>query len=295
MSRVAGLSVRTVPLSQADWGMMLLAVAGLEARDRDDAGIERIDIARGDGLQGDHDLRADDHRVDALMRHRPVAALAFDGDGDFIGRRHDRALAQPERADRKRRHVVHAVDFLDAELVHEPVVDHRHGARAALFGGLKDDDGVAGEVAGLRQALRRAEQHRGMAVMAAGVHLAGGFGPIGEIGLFLDRQRVHVGPQADRARARSLRAANDADHAGAADRSPHLVAAEGAKPVGDELGGGVDVVKELGVLVDFPSPGLSVGNETVDGGGDRHWGVPCKRPTVDGAARRLSTRAITSR
>ena len=67
--------------------------AGLEARDRDDAGIERIDIARGDGLQGGHDLRADNHRVDALMRHRSMAAPAFDNDRDLIGRRHRRPFS----------------------------------------------------------------------------------------------------------------------------------------------------------------------------------------------------------
>src|ERR1700734_862582 len=58
--------------------------AGLEAGDRHNARIERIDVARHDGLQGDHDLRAQNHRVDALMRHRGVAAEAFDRDRNLI-------------------------------------------------------------------------------------------------------------------------------------------------------------------------------------------------------------------
>ena len=132
---------------------------------------------------------------------------------------------------------MHAVDFLDGELVHEPVIDHRHRAGAALFGGLKDDDGVAGEVACLRKALGRAEQHGGVPVVAASVHLAGDFGAVGEVGLLFDRKRVHVGAEPDRARARSFGPANDADHAGAADGGLDFVAAEGAKPVGDKRGG----------------------------------------------------------
>ncbi len=99
---------------------------------------------------------------------------------------------------------MHAVDLLDAEPIHEPIVDHRHRARAALLGGLEDDHGLAGEVAGLRQALGRAEQHGGVPVMAASVHFAWNFGAIGEIGLLLDRQRIHVGPEPDRPRARSF-------------------------------------------------------------------------------------------
>ena len=195
--------MRTVPLSQAVLRDDVVGRASLEAGDRDDARIERIDIARRDGLQGGHDLRPHDDRIDALMRHRPMAALAFDRDRDLVGRRHQRALAKAEGADRRARPIVHAVDLLDAELIHQPVIDHRHRARAALLGGLEDDDRVAGEVAGLREAPRRAEQHRGMPVMAAGVHLAGGLGAIGEVGLFLDRQRVHVRAQA-RSNANSI-------------------------------------------------------------------------------------------
>ena len=123
---------------------------------------------------------------------------------------------------------MHAVDLLDAEPVHQSVVDHRHRARAALFGRLEDDDGVAGEIAGLGQAPRRAEQHRGMPIVTAGVHFARDPGAIGEVGRLLDRQRVHVGAESDRARASALGAANDADHASAADGGLDLVAAEGA-------------------------------------------------------------------
>ena len=103
-----------------------------------------------------------------------MAALAFDRDRDLVGRRHQRTLAKAKGADWGARPIVHAIDLLDAELVEEPVIDHRHRARAAFLGGLEDDDGVPREVACRRQALRRAEQHRGVPVVSAGVHLARG-------------------------------------------------------------------------------------------------------------------------
>ena len=68
--------------------------------------------------------------------------------------------------------IVHAVDLLDTPAVHQPVIDHRLAAGAALLGRLEDDDGGAVEVARLGQVLGGAEQHRCVAVMAAGVHLA---------------------------------------------------------------------------------------------------------------------------
>ena len=215
-----------------------------------------------------------------------MAALAFDRDRDLIGRGHQRALAKSERTDRRARPIVHAIDLVDAKLVQKTVIDHRHRARAALLGGLEDDDSVAGEVACLSKALRRAEQHRGMPVMAAGVHLAGSLGAIGEVGLFLDRQRVHVRAQSDRTRPRSLGATNDADHAGAADGRFDLVAAKGPKAVRDEFRGLLDVVHDLGILMEFSPPGSNFGNEVVDGGADRHRRDPCETPD------RLPPRAI---
>ena len=67
--------------------------AGGEARHRDDAGVERVDVARNDRLQRRDDLRAGDDDVDAMVRKGGVAALAFELEDEEIGRRHRRALA----------------------------------------------------------------------------------------------------------------------------------------------------------------------------------------------------------
>ena len=147
----------------------------------------------------------------------------------------------------------------------------------------------------LRQAPRRAEQHRGMPVMAAGVHLARGLGPIGKVGLFLDRQRVHVRAQSDRTRARSLGAADDADDTGAADRRFDLVATEAAKALSDEFRRLLDVIHDFGLLMQFSAPGSHFGNEVVDGGADRHRnGILANSRQVAAARKALSTIARRS-
>ena len=69
--------------------------------------------------------------------------------------------------------VVHAEHRVHRELLEQAVLDHLARAAAAFFGRLEDQVHGAVEIAVLRQVLGRAQQHRGMAVVAAGVHLAG--------------------------------------------------------------------------------------------------------------------------
>ena len=175
--------------------------------------------------------------------------------------------------------------------------------RAALFGRLEDDDRRAGEVAGGGEIARRAEQDRGVAVVAAGMHAAGNGRAIGQVGRLLDRQRVHVGAQADRASACALAALDDADDAALADAGANLVAAEFAQPLGDEGRGLVDVVEKLGMGVEMAAPALGVGNELGDGGVYGHerraperesmkMAVAPRRCQRRGAARRAIPRRV---
>jgi len=103
-------------------------------------------------------------------------------------------------------------------------------------------------------------------VVAAGMHPAGNGGAVGQVGRFGDRQRVHVGAQADRASVRALAAFDDADDAAAADAGANLVAAEFAQPLGDEGGGLIEIVEQFGIGVEMAAPALRVGNECGDGG-----------------------------
>src|SRR3977135_1705347 len=95
----------------------------------------------------------------------------------------------------------------------------------------------------------------------------------------LQRQRVHVGAQADHlavAGARLL-AADHAHHPGAADAGHDLVAAEGRELLGHRRGGALDVILQLRMGMDVAPPrrdlGMKIG-QTIE---DRHGGSPASR------------------
>ena len=178
--------------------------------------------------------------------------------------------------------VVHAVDLLDAEAVHHPVLDHGEAAGAALLRRLEDHHRRAGEVARLGEILRGAEQHGGVAVMAAGVHLAGHRRLVGKLARLLQRQGVHVGAQPDHLARAVAGAADDTDHAGAPDPRHHLVAAEPFELLGDRRGGAVDVVEQLGMGMDVAPPGSDLGMEVGNTIDDRHLTAPMARNATDG-------------
>src|SRR5947209_8617773 len=188
------------------------------------------------------------------MRPRRMRAEPFDLDHDAVGRREQRTWTDREVADRHARHVVHAIDLLDAEALHHAVLDHLAPAAAALFGWLEDHDRRAGKIARFGEVFRRAEEHRGMPVMAAGVHLARVGGAIRQVGLFIHRERVHVGAQPNDFSGALPLATNDADYAGFADAGHDLIAAEGLKFLGYACRGPVYLEQNLGVGVHVAPP-----------------------------------------
>ena len=174
--------------------------------------------------------------------------------------------------------VVHAIDLLDAEAVHQPVLDHRGRARAALFRRLEDHDRLAGKIARLGEIARGAEQHRGVTVVAAGMHLAGGLRSIGQIGGFRDRQRVHVGAQADHvdpAAPALLPALDDADHTGLAEAGRDLITAEFPQTIRDECCGAVHIIKQFRMRMDVPAPSLNFRLQVGDTVHDGHGNLGC--------------------
>jgi len=102
----------------------------------------------------------------------PWAPRPGDADVEKRPARHHRPRTDLELADLQPRPVVHAEDHVARKLVEEALLDHRRGAALPLFGRLEDEMHRAVEVAGLREMARRAQQHRRMAVMAAGMHPA---------------------------------------------------------------------------------------------------------------------------
>ena len=97
-----------------------------------------------------------------------------------------------------------------------------------------------------------------MPVVAAGVHLPFVLGAVREFVLFEQRQRVHVGAQADRARAAAL--AQNADDAGLGQPAMHFQAVCG-EFASDDVGGARFLEGKFGVRVDISADGDQIGNE----------------------------------
>src|SRR5690606_28421839 len=115
-----------------------------------------------------------------------------------IHRCHDGAAGEVKFAALEPGHVVHAEHRIHRETLEQPILDHRHRAAHDLFRGLEDQVDGAVEGPRARQVLRRAEQHRAVTVVAAGVRFAFDGALVIAIDHLLHRQRVGVGAQADR-------------------------------------------------------------------------------------------------
>ena len=99
---------------------------------------------------------------------------------------------------------MHSVDLVDRKLFEKAIGNHCGAAFAVLFGGLENKDGLAAEVSGIRKCLGGAEQHRCVAVVAAGVHdVLVGRCVLEGVELIYG-ESVHVGAQADAAFAVAL-------------------------------------------------------------------------------------------
>ena len=246
----------------------------MELGDRDHRAVDRVGVARDDGLQRAHDLRAGDHRIARMMGHGAVPATAGELDLDAIGGGHHRARAHRELAERQARPVVHAEHLLGRETLEQPLLEHHPAARPHLLGGLEDEVDRAGEVARLGEVAGGAEQHGGMAVMAAGVHPARLRRGVGQTRRLRDRQRVHVRAQADRAAAGSR--PEHADHAGRGDAGVDLVEAEAAQLLGDQRRGAGLLEAELRMGMEVAAPGRHLVVKVADPVDDRHRGHSCK-------------------
>ncbi len=220
--------MRIVPRSTAVCGMMLWALPAWNPPiESPPSRADRRCATRSSATPGR--LRADRHGIDARVRHRPVAAVAPMLMVDAIGRGHHRARRGCERPAHAG-HVVHAEHLLDAEAIHETVVDHRLGRRAALLGRLEDDD---------RSRRRSCASRRDSAPRRAASR-CGRRGRRRASCRDLARHRAGRSPRGSAARpcrragrspcrSAPLAAADDADDAGPADAGRDLVAAEGAQ------------------------------------------------------------------
>ncbi len=220
--------------------------------------IDRVDVARRDRLQGQHDLRPDDERVDAVMRMRGMAAPALDVDVEAVRGGEHRTGASRHVADRDAGLVVHREHRVAGEFVEQPLLHHDPAAAIAFLARLEDEMHGAFEIARLGEVARRAEQHRRVPVMAAGMHLSVMRRAVRELVRLLHRQAVHIGPQPDR--AQRVAAPDRADDPGLGQPAMHLAAIFG-ELLGDDIAGpllgeaefgmGVDIAADLDQLVEI--------------------------------------------
>jgi hypothetical protein len=155
--------------------------------------------------------------------------------------------------DRKARHVVHAVHHIAGELLEQPLLDHHPRAAQPFLGRLEDEMDGAGEVGRGGESLGGAQQHGGVTVVAAGVHLVGYGRRVVERVLLLEMERIHVGAQPDRLLA-GLVALERADHAGCREPTVDLEA-PGLELLGHDLGRSYFLECRLGMAMDVAADG----------------------------------------
>lgn len=161
---------------------------------------QRIDATRHDGLQRHREAGCRRYRVDGRMRHGAVSALAGQRDDDLIGRCQRRALPEQQHALRNAGRVVHGEHRIARVFVEEAVRNHACGTAVGppvLLGRLKDQGDDAFEGLVVRNARGGGHQHRRVTIVPARMHEANPLAGPSCRACFLDRQRIHVSPQAN--------------------------------------------------------------------------------------------------
>ena len=176
------------------FGQDIVGRAGVDAGDRQDdrVGGDRS-APRNLGLECEDDFGGDRDRVERIVGHRRVTALADDSGAQRIGRSEHRPGTAGDGAAGQIGPDVEREGGVRRGIVEHPLRDHLARAVMPLLPRLEHEQDAARErVAAGRKYSRSGGKHGRMAVVAAGVHRA--FGPAGEIepGRLADRKRVHV-------------------------------------------------------------------------------------------------------
>ena len=130
------------------------------------------------------------------MRGRGMAARRREAQGELRRARHDRAVMDHHLTQGHTGPVVQTENLPHRKALQQPVVQHHPGPAIALLGVLEDQMDLPRKRLPL-QDQRCAKQDRHVAVVAAGMHDAGGLRLPGQAGALGDRQSVHVGAQAN--------------------------------------------------------------------------------------------------
>ena len=116
-----------------------------------------------------------------------MGAIAMNFDVKEIGAGHRRPRQDRDLAVIEIGRVVQAIDLVAGKSVEQPVLDHGTRAAEPFLGRLENEMHGAVEILSFGEIARGAEQHGGVAVMAAAVETAGNGGAPFQIGVFLHR------------------------------------------------------------------------------------------------------------
>jgi hypothetical protein len=166
-------------------------------------------------LERHHHLARDRYGIEIVVGHRGMPALAADDGVERIGRGEQGSGAPRDRSGRHRGPDVEGEGGVRSaapgDVFEKAVLEHEAGAVMAFLSRLEHEGDGSGELGPpRRQGPGRADQHRGVGVVAAGMHHPRVARGEGEPRLFGHRERVHVAPQKDRA-AIVAAAAQDCD------------------------------------------------------------------------------------
>ena len=202
-----------------------------------------------------------------------MSTTPIDLDGKGIDRRHDWPRRSEKRPEFGPGHVVDAIDLRDVETVHHPFGTHHLRPATVFFGGLENQRHAAREIARLNHVLSGPQQHRRMAVMAAGMHLSGMGRCVFDPRFLEDRQCVEIRTQPDR-RARTC-PVDDRHNARLRDAFVNFVNAEFLQPFLDK-GGGLGAVKaKLRNRMQMSAPFCHQRGKISDAVDDGHWVDSC--------------------
>ena len=99
-------------------------------------------------------------------------ANPVDGNFKVVFRGHDGTGAHCELAGFERWEIVDGIHGINRKALEESVCDHRPRSFTVLFGGLENEGHATIEISIAGEILGGTQQHRGVTIVAAGVHLA---------------------------------------------------------------------------------------------------------------------------
>ena len=201
-------------------------VAAVHLADGQHQRLGGIHLTGADGLERQKDVGHGVEGVDAVVGLGAVAALSGDMDGEPVHGRELGVYAGKQKGAHGQRdvgHDVHTHGRVYLGVFQHTAFDHHFAAVHGLFGGLEHqlDHALQLRLMGLQQ-LGCPQQRGGVAVMAAGVHIAVG-GLEFHVGLLLHRQGVHVAAEEEAFAAGLSNRGNKAAFADAAGRIAHFL------------------------------------------------------------------------